>query len=131
MASRANKNLRGGVEAKALLEWIKKPRNIWLYAFCAERGYTRLSGNNLKNRSKEFEKAWEIAKCLAVHKVLGGAMFRELDPWIAKWYLSTNHPKDFPKEHDTTQRGGDVCGLMDKIVEKYACDEKKKEQFIK
>ena len=124
MKSRANKGLKGEIEAPALLEWIKEPNNVWLYAFCAHRGYSRDAGDDLKNRSLEFKQAWNIAKCITLSRVLSGALFNKMNPWIAKWYLSTNFTKDFPKEHDTTQFGGNVAGLMDKIAKQYAPEKK-------
>jgi len=120
-SSKSPKGLKGETEAKALREWIKEPRNVWLYAFCAERQYSRRAADELRKRDPVFQDAWNDAKSLIVHKVLSGGLFKDMDTWMAKWYLATNYPDDFPKENDTTQFV-QIKGVMDKIVDHYSED---------
>jgi len=67
-------------EAKALIEWIKDPKNLYIGVFAAQRGYNRARLQEFARNNKVFAVAYQEAKQWQENIMLMNALTRVWDP---------------------------------------------------
>ncbi len=67
-------------EAKALLEWIKDPKNLYIGVFAAQRGYNRARLHEFSHSNKVFANAYHEAKQWQENIMAMNALTRTWDP---------------------------------------------------
>lgn len=78
-------------EAKLLIEWMKRPVNIYFRSFARERGYSSQRMYEWKDVSESFSEAFEIAKDWQQSKLVDSGLFERTNPGFTKFILSAVH----------------------------------------
>lgn len=77
--------------AEELLEWIKKPDNIFFDDFCLDQDINPDYMSVWAQKNKRFLGAYEVAKKKEANKIKKGALTKDYDGGFAKFLLINNH----------------------------------------
>jgi len=93
-------------EAKAFMEWMKKPRSIYFKTFAIERGYSPTRLHEFAQMSEEFSRVMSYAKEWQEQKLLTSALYNETNAAITKFALINHH-----KYRDKSQEEAQDIGI--------------------
>ena len=78
-------------QADLLLEWMKKPHNIFFRAFALEQGYSSQRMYEWNKRNKVFAEAFETVRDWQEIKLVNSGLFERTNAGFTKFLLVTTH----------------------------------------